>query len=409
MKFFYQSRSKNGELKKGIVEAETRKAALEALEKQGFYVTSLKQEPTTKLKKDIKIKIPFIREVPQKEIVAFTRQLSVMLRSAIPPLQAIKAQASQIKNQRFQEILWRMVQSIEMGTPLSQAFALSPQVFNQFFVSMVKSGEATGKVADSLFYLADHLEEEYNFNQKVFGAMIYPIFILFALVAAFFLAIFFIVPKLRDILESFSGNLPWATKLIIGLSDFIKAGGWIGFLFVLGAIAALPVILKKNKEAKILYDTLILKAPVLGVFLKKVYLVRFIENLSVLISAGLPINQALNITHDIVGNTVYQKIIGEISERVAKGEKISAVVFEKPNQIPPFVSQMISTGEETGKLDETLMDAVRFYRQEIERTTANLTTIIEPVLILVIGVAIAIFAVSIFVPLFKIGMGGMSG
>ncbi|MDD5738750.1 MAG: type II secretion system F family protein [Candidatus Pacebacteria bacterium] len=409
MRFFYQSRSKIGELKKGIVEAESKKAALEALEKYGLYVTSLKQEPTTKLKKDINIKIPFLKEVPQKEIVAFTRQLSVMLRSAIPPLQAIKAQASQIKNQRFQAILWKMVQSIEMGTPLSQALALSPQVFNQFFISMVKSGEATGKVADSLFYLADHLEEEYNFNQKVFGAMIYPIFILFALTAAFFLAIFFIVPKLREILESFTGNLPWATKLIIGLSDFIKAGGWIGFLLVFGAIAALPVVLKKNKEAKIAYDSLILKVPVLGKFFAKVYLVRFTENLSVLISAGLPINQALNITYDIVGNTVYQKIIKEISDRVAKGEKISAVVFEKPNQIPPFVSQMISTGEETGKLDETLMDAVRFYRQEIERTTANLTTIIEPVLILIIGVAIAIFAVSIFIPLFKIGMGGMTG
>ncbi|MEK7104249.1 MAG: type II secretion system F family protein, partial [Patescibacteria group bacterium] len=409
MKFSYQSRSKSGESKKGVIEAESRKKALETLEKYGFYVTSLKEEATERLKKSINIRIPFLKEVPQKEVVAFTRQLSVMLKSAIPPLQAIKAQASQIKNQKFQEVLWRMVQGVEMGTPLSQAFALSPKIFNQFFVSMVKSGEATGKVADSLLYLADHLEEEYNFNQKVIGAMIYPIFILFALVAAFFLAIFFIVPKLKDILESFSGNLPWATKIILGLSDFIKGGGWIGFLFVFGVIVALPAILKKNKEVKIVYDKLILKMPVLGKFFSKVYLVRFTENLSVLISAGLPINQALNITHDIVGNTVYQKIIKEISERVSKGEKISAVAFENPNQIPPFVSQMISTGEETGKLDETLMDAVKFYRQEIERTAANLTTIIEPLMIMIIGIAIAIFAVSIFIPLFKIGMGGMEG
>lgn len=409
MKFFYQSRSKQGEEKKGVIEADSRKTALETLEKYGFFVTSLKEEEKQRLKKNINIKIPFLKEVPQKQIVAFTRQLSVMLRSAIPPLQALKAQSSQIKNQRFQEILVRMTQSIEMGSPLSQAFGLYPNVFNQFFVSMIKSGEATGKVSDSLLYLANHLEEEYNFNQKVLGAMIYPAFIVFALIAAFFLAIFFILPKMKDILESFSGNLPWATKLILFLADFIMGGGWVIIIFFIAVIAILPVILKKNKEAKIIYDKVILKVPFLGKFFSKVYLVRFTENLSVLVSSGLPINQALNITHDIVGSTVYKKIIKEISERVAKGEKISAVAMEHSDNIPPFVTQMIATGEETGKLDETLMDAVRFYRQEIERTAANLTTIIEPLMIMVVGVAIAIFAVAIFIPLFKIGMGGMEG
>ena len=409
MKFLYQSRTKQGEEKKGIIEADSKKTALETLEKYGFFVTSLKEENQQRLKKNINIKIPFIKEVPQKEIVAFTRQLSVMLKSAIPPLQAIKAQSNQMKNQKFREILFRMTQSIEMGSPLSQAFGLYPNVFNQFFVSMIKSGEATGKVSDSLSYLADHLEEDYNFNQKVMGAMIYPAFIVFALVAAFFLAIFFILPKMKEILESFSGNLPWATKLILNLSDFIMGGGWVIIMFFIAVLAVLPVILKKNKEAKIIYDKVILKMPILGKFFSKVYLVRFTENLSVLISSGLPINQALNITYDIVGSTVYKKIIKEISDRVARGEKISAVVLEHQNRIPPFVTQMIATGEETGKMDETLMDAVRFYRQEIERTADNLTAIIEPVMIMVVGVAIAIFAIAIFIPLFKIGMGGMEG
>lgn len=409
MKFFYQSRTKQGEEKKGIIEADSKKTALETLEKYGFYVTSLKEEEKKRLKKSINIKIPFLREVPQKEIVAFTRQLSVMFKSAIPPLQAIKAQSNQMKNHKFQEIILKMTQSIEMGSPLSQAFGLYPNVFNQFFVSMIKSGEATGKVADSLSYLADHLEEEYNFNQKVFGAMIYPAFIVFALLAAFVLAIFFIIPKMKDVLESFAGKLPWATRVILNLADFVMEGGWVIIIFFMVVVAVLPLILKKNKEVKIIYDKVILKLPILGKFFSKVYLVRFTENLSVLVSAGLPINQALNITHDIVGNTVYKKIIKDISDRVAKGEKISAVALKYPKNIPPFVTQMIATGEETGKMDETLMDAVRFYRQEIERTASNLTTIIEPVMIMVVGVAIAIFAVAIFIPLFKIGMGGMEG
>ncbi|MFH0739909.1 MAG: type II secretion system F family protein [bacterium] len=409
MKFFYQSRTKEGEEKKGIIEADSKKTALETLEKHGFYVTSLKEEEKRGIKRNLNIKIPFLREVPQKEIVAFTRQLAVMLRSAIPPLQALKAQSNQMKNQRFQEILSKMAQSIEMGSPLSQAFGLYPNVFNQFFVSMIKSGEATGKVASSLSYLADHLEEEYNFNHKVFGALIYPAFIVFALIAAFVLAIFFIIPKMKEVLEAFSGKLPWATKMIFSLADFVMGGGWIVIVFFLIVIPILPLIFKKNKQVKTIYDRVILRAPLLGKFFAKIYLVRFTENLSVLVSAGLPINQALSIVQEIVGNTVYKKIIKDISDRVAKGEKISVVALEHPKYIPPFVTQMIATGEETGKMDETLMDAVRFYRREIERTADNLATIIEPIMILGVGIAIAIFAIAIFIPLFKIGMGGMEG
>ncbi|MDD5433436.1 MAG: type II secretion system F family protein [Candidatus Pacebacteria bacterium] len=407
MKFSYQARTKQGEVKKGTVEAASHKTALEILEKHDFFVTSLEEEKNKGLNLKINIRIPFLKEVPQKEIVAFTRQLSVMLKSAIPPLQALKALSNQTAHQRFQEILWRMAQSIETGSPLSQAFGLYPNIFDQFFVSMIKSGEATGKVADALVYLADHLERDYNFNQKVWGAMVYPAFIVVALIGAFLLAIFFILPRLKDIFMAFSGKLPWATRAVLSLSDFFRGGGLVFVLFFLAVAAFLPVIMKKNKNVKRIYDQAILFVPILGKFFSKIYLVRFTENLSVLVSAGLPINQALNITHDIVGNTVYQKIIKEISERVAKGERISAVVFEYPRYIPPFVTQMISTGEETGRMDDTLMDAVNFYRQAIERTAANLTTIIEPILILVIGIAIAIFAIAIFVPLFRMGLEGM--
>ncbi len=152
-----------------------------------------------------------------------------------------------------------------------------------------------------------------------------------------------------------------------------------------------------------------MKIPVLGDFYRKIYLTRFAENLSVLISAGLPITQALKITEDIVENSVYKKIIREAQEKVARGERISEVFRAYPEQVPSFISQMISTGEETGRLEETLMDVVNFYRQEIERTAANLTTILEPALILTLGIGIAILAVSIFIPLFKIGMGGFGG
>ncbi len=406
MRFSYQARTKQGENKKGVIEASSRKAALEILEKYGFYVTSLQE---LKSKTSIKIELPFLPSVSQKDLVAFARQFAVMLKSAIPPLQALKAQANQARNKKLQEVILKMAQGIETGSPLSQVFALHPKIFNPFFISIIKSGEATGKVADSLTYLADHLEREYNFNQKVRGAMIYPAFVVAVFIGAFFLTTFFIVPKLTEILKSFSGKLPLSTRIMMSLSGFVRQGGWVVILAVSVILFLSPLFFKRNKRTQPVYDKFVLRLPILGAFTAKVNLVRFAENLSVLISAGLPITQALSITRDIMTNSVYKNIIKKTEERVAKGEKISSVTVEYPRSVPSFVTQMIATGEETGRLEETLMDIVNFYRQETERTASNLTTIIEPILILIMGIGIAVLAVSIFIPLFKIGMGGTAG
>lgn len=387
-----------------MVEASTEKVALDILEKYGLYVTSLKKESGRNL---LNLQLSLFKRISQKDVVVFTRQFGVMLKSAIPPLKALRAQVAQTSNSSFREKILRMAEGIETGSSLSQVFAIHPQVFDPFYISIIKSGEATGKVADSLNYLADHLERDYNLRQKVRGAMIYPAFIIVVFIGAFFLVTFFIVPKLTEILRSFSGKLPISTRMLIFLSDFVKKGGWILLFVLIGVLFFLPQYLKRAAKTKKYYDTFILKVPILGPFLKKVFLVRFAENLSVLISAGLPITQALSITKEIMGNAVYEDILAKIEERVSKGEKISSICREYPKYVTPFVAQMVSTGEETGRLENTLMDVVNFYREEIERTTDNLTSILEPLLILVLGIGIAILAVSIFIPLFKIGMGGM--
>ena len=403
MKFSYKARTKEGKIQRGTIETSSRKGALGILEKYGFHVTSLKEKGKERfLGKEISL----ARRISQKDIVIFTRQFGVMLKSAIPPVETLRAQVAQTSNPDFREKILRMAESVETGSALSQAFSLYPKVFSPFYVSIIKSGEATGKVANSLNYLADHLEREYNLYQKIKGALIYPAFVIMVFVAAFFLVTFFIVPKLTEILTTFTGKLPLATRLLMSLSEFVRKGGWILILFILGGLFFLPQYLKRSRKTNEFYDKISLKIPILGDFYKKIYLTKFAENLSVLISAGLPITQALKITRDIIDNSIYKKIIKEAEERVARGERISSVLSEYPKQIPPFLCQMISTGEETGRIEETLMDVVNFYRQEIERTAANLTTILEPVLILVLGIGIAILAVSIFIPLFKIGMGG---
>lgn len=403
MKFVYKARGKEGKEQKGIIEASSKKNALEVLERHGLYVTSLRPETGGLFSK----KLDLSAFISAKDVVMFTRQFSIMLKSAIPPLEALKAQINQTKNPQFKDKIIKMAETVETGGSLSRAFSLHPKVFDPFFVSIVKSGEATGKVADSLNYLADHLEHSHNLKSKIRSAMIYPAFIITVFIAAFFLVTFFIVPRLTEILASFTGNLPLSTRAMMALSNFTRKGGWVLVLAVLCVLFFLPYIAKRFKPTRELYDKLTLRIPVLGGFKRKVYLTQFSENLSVLIAAGLPITQALKITKEIIDNSVYRAIIEAAEQRVARGEKISTVFSGYPKDIPPFIIQMIATGEETGRIEETLMDAVRFYQESIERIAANLTTILEPVLILVLGIGIAILAVSLFIPLFQIGMGSM--
>jgi len=402
MRFSYKARTKQGEVKRGTIEASSRKTALDILEKYGLYVTSLKELKRGSL---WNLNIALTRVSP-KDLIIFTRQFGVMLKSAIPPIRALKSQVAQTKNPVFREKLVRMAEGLETGSSLSQVFASHPDVFDNFFVSIVKSGEATGKVADSLNYLAEHLERDFNLSQKIRGALIYPAFVIVVFIGAFFLVSFFIVPKLTEILQAFSGDLPWTTRGMMALSSFVRKGGWVVLAAFLVFLFLSPIIFRKNEKTRGHFDRLLLRLPIIGSFLKKVSLVRFAENFSVLISAGLPITQALGITKDIISSTVYKKIMQEAEAKVAKGEKISSVFKNHPAEVYSFVTQMVLTGEETGRLDTILMDVVRFYREEIERTTSNLTTILEPVLILALGVGIAILAISIFIPLFQIGMGG---
>ncbi len=405
MRFNYKARTEEGEVQKGIIEASSKNSAVYLLEKNNLFVIDLTEELGASF-----LGINFeLKKTSLKDISAFTRQFAVMLKSGISPVEALRSQVAQITNSNYRKKIMRIAETVEGGGSLSQGFAMFPGLFDSFYVSVLKSGEATGKMADSLEYLARHLEREYNFQKQVKGAMIYPAFVVAVFIGVFFLAVFFIMPKLNEILENFSGNLPAVTKIMMKLSELTRQGGWIIVIIILVVLFLLPKILTKRKETRDLYYRFILKVPILGDFQKKLNLTSFAENLSVLISSGLPITQGLKIVKDILKNSVYKNIMAETEDRVAKGEKISAVFTEHSKEIPTFVQQMVRTGEETGSLDESLKSVVGFYREEIERTTDNLTTILEPVLILFLGIGIAVLAVAVFIPLFKVGMGGVGG
>jgi len=406
MKFTYKARTKEGRVQNGIIEASSEKSALDLLAKYELYATSLREISKADF---LTQNIVFNRKVAQKDILLFTRQLGTMLKSAIPPLEAFRAQVAQAENPNLREKILRMAESLETGSSLSRVFAMFPKIFSPFFVNIIKSGEATGKVADSLQYLAEHLDRDYAFKQKIQTAMVYPAFIVLVFLGSFGLVVFYILPKLSDILRTFSGKLPWMTVLLLNFSDFMQKGGWILLPLLVIPIMVIPVFLKRSKSFKIFWHKNSLKLPLLGDFFKKYYLTQIAENLSVLVSSGIPITQSIRITHDIIANSTYQKILEETELRVTRGEKISAVFNQYPKQFPSFVTQMVSTGESTGKLDSTLMEMVVFYRQEIERSLEKLMALLEPILLMVLGAGVGILAFAVFVPLFNLGMGGTEG
>jgi len=396
MKYIYQARTKEGKMETGTVEATSKEAAAGLLQKYNIFVTSIKEQSPLILRTE---NIGFLNKISKKDLAIFSRQLAVMVQSRVPVTQSLKSLSIQTKNPGFKEKILKIAQLIEEGNPLSEAFATFPDVFNIFYVSLIKTGEASGKISESLYYLSDHLEREDDISSQIKGAMIYPAFVIVILLVVIPLVIFFVMPKLVDLLKQTTVKPPLFTSMMINFYSFLASYGWVlfvGFFF----FAVFIFYYFTTKEGKKRYDEFSLKIPFLGGFLKKTFLIRFAESISTLIGAGLSINNALKITKDTVGNSVYKKILAETEEGVSQGEKISSVLVRYPDYAPPFVVQMIQVGEETGTLDKNLMEIVNFYNKEVKRAVETFTALLEPVLIVVMGIIVALLAVSILEPLY---------
>jgi len=380
----------------GAVEASSKEAAALLLQKYNIFVTSIKEQTPLIFRTE---SMGFLNKVSKKDLAIFSRQLSVMLQSRVPVTQSLKSLAVQTKNPSFKEKILKISQLVEEGNLLSGAFGAFPEIFNVFYVSLIKTGEASGKISGSLLYLSDHLEREHDISAQLKGAMIYPIFVLAVLFTVIPIIIFFVMPRLIDLLKETTSKPPVFTQLMIGFYSFLANYGWVllvGFIFLVLFI----IYYFTTKEGKKRYDQLSLKVPFFGGFLKKIFLIRFAENISTLIGAGLSINKALQITRDTVGNSVYRKILTETEERVSEGERISSVLVKYPDYAPPFVVQMIQVGEDTGTLDKNLMEIVNFYNKEVKRAVEMFSALLEPVLIIFLGIVVAFLAVSVIGPLY---------
>jgi len=399
MRFSYQARTKEGKIQSGVIEASSEEAALEVLHKNELYPTLIEK---IQIKPVLFQEIKLFKRISYKEIVVFSRQLATMLDSKVPPAEALDALADQTRNPDFQEKIYKISANIREGVPLSRAFFRYPKIFSTFYVNMVKSGEVSGNLTEVLERIADHLEKDYYLRSKTIGAMIYPAIVLTVFVLIFIVLMLFVIPGLTKVLTEAGKELPLVTKIVIAISNFFVSYWWI-ILLILVAIFAFFYFYLKTREAKETLARVSLNLPILGNFLKNLYLARFAENLSTLIVAGIPIAQALEVTSDLIGNYTYQRIILQVRDRVIKGESISSVLERFPEEIPPLFVQMAAVGERTGRLSTTLMNIVRFYQREIDTFIDSLSSIIEPILIIGLALMVGFLAASVFLPLYQIG------
>lgn len=398
MKFVFKAKNNQGQVKEGIVEAIDPKAAAAILERNDLVPISIVEQ-----KKSFGI----VREIQKiwegvtpKELVIFFQQLSTLIGAHVPVVSALRTIEDQTENRFFRIILKEMADDIEDGIQFSVAIEKHPDVFTTLTTSMIRSGETSGELQRAIDTIAKNIEKNYQLAGKIKGALYYPVFVLGVAGVIGFLVVTFILPKITVMIKDLNVPVPWYTAFLIWLGDFMNAWWW-AVLLAIGSLVGGAMYYARTPAGTSEWQQIILKIPVIGVLARSIYITRFSENLGALLDSGIPVVRALIITSQVVGNEVFEKIILKSADEVKAGGTISTV-FLQSVEFPPIVSQMIRIGEETGSLANVLESVAKFYNQEVETTTRSLTTLIEPILIVFLGIGVGILVVGVLLPIYNI-------
>jgi len=397
-KFKYQARNKIGELQVGFVEGPSKEAAANILTSHELFILSIESTEKRNIAQSL---FGFLSRVKIKDLMIFTRQLATLLESEMPLNGALQSLYQQTRNQTLKESVFQILQDVESGLSLSQALERQRPIFSDFYVSMVRSAEVTGRLEESMLFLASYLEREARWKGKIANAMIYPavLLALFVIVAVVMIVVVF--PKIQPVFQESNVALPFITQLLLGGGTFLLSWWWVVILIVAG-VTFIVVDYFKTQEGKAVANQLILIAPVFGELFKKIYIARFAQSFSVLIKGGIPITQAIEIASSTIGNVVYAEVLKTVAEQVRGGALFSQLLSEYPKYFPIMISQMAAIGEMTGRVDEMMAKIADFYDNEVNDTMANLSELIQPILILVIGILIALLFASILLPIYNL-------
>lgn len=396
IQFNYKAKDKSGVTVTGVVESPSVAVAAHTLQEHGLLVISLAEKREFNLKS---LKLSF-NGVSGQELSTFTRLLATMLKAGLPLVDALSNLSFQVKNSTFKEVILSILHDVQSGGSLSVAMTRYPKVFNVLYVSLIKSGEASGKAEESMEKLAQMLEDEQEFRGKVKGAMIYPIIVTLAMIGVGLFMITTIIPKIATVYKDFNAELPLPTKILIGISDIVRNYFIIVVIFGVVGFMAFKAF-RKNPASDFLINNAMLKMPILGELQTDVNLTVMNRTLGTLINAGVSILDALKIVSQAQDNNYLRQGIEQAAADVEKGLPFSGSIQRNP-KFPIIMSQLCAIGEETGTLGESLMRVSKYYQESSERRVKALTASLEPIMIIVMGVMVGGLAIAVLMPMFNL-------
>ncbi len=397
--YSYKAKDPKGQVIVGSLEAETVNAVISRLQAMGYFPVCIENESEKKHTAAVVAK-KFARRVSINDLATFNRQLADLLSSGIPLVRALGVIQNQTANETLVEIIAQIAQDVAGGDSLAGAMAKHPKVFSKLYVAMVRSGEAGGMLDVVLSRLADFAETEAEVRAKIKAALAYPVVMVIAGIGAVTILMTVVMPKILKIYGELNQTLPWPTQALIAVSDALRTY-WPFFLGgIVAAVAAFWRLLK-SPEGKRAFDRLIVKIPLLGPMIVKREIANFARTFGSLLHNGVSILPALEIVHEVLTNTVVADEVAKIPEHVTQGEGVAGPL-KRSNVFPPVVVNMIAIGEETGRLDEVLLKVARSYEMEVERAVKTLTSLIEPLIILGMGIVVGFIVIAMLLPIFSI-------
>lgn len=392
--YIWRGRTEDGIIVTGETEAENEGEVLLALRKSGIIPRYVRE-------KTEKRAFTFGRVSP-KDILFFTRQFATLFTSGVPVVQAFDALTEQIKNKTFKKVLIQMRNDIEKGSSLADAMKRHPRIFSSLFVNMVRAGEEGGMLDKVLQRMAEYFEKMIKLKRKIVGAMIYPSLVIAVAVAVVAIIMIFVIPTFAKLFSEMGLDLPLPTRITIAMSNFMAKSGIFIFFGIAGFFIFLK-FLRRSEKGKKLTDRVFLKIPLLGAILLKSSLSRFSRTLGTLLGSGVPILSSMEISARASGNKIIEDVVIEMKEDITAGKSLTEVLKSKPEIFPPIFIQMVSVGESTGATDEMLNKVADFYDEEVDNAVANLMSMLEPALIVFLGITIGFIVVSLYLPIFKLG------
>jgi type IV pilus assembly protein PilC len=394
-RFKYSARDKDGKEVKSDIEARDSAAVADILHDRGLIVVSIKEVGAFDLSRLQEINIG---GVPMKEKVVFMRQMATMIGAGLPLNRALEIMVEQATNPKFKKVLKDVSDSVQSGKSLSTAFREQDDVFDSITLNLIEAGEESGNLEIILGKLATELEEKDSLNRKIKSAMIYPTIILVVIIAVVLVMMLVLIPSMSDIYKDFDAELPWVTRMLISISDFVVGYWWaiiVGILFLYLGFR----YYRSTEKGRKTIDKVILKLPIVGKLVSKTQIAQFTRILALLLSSGLSIVKALELTGQSLGNSVFKDVVLDARDEVEKGGPL-AIPIARSEYFPLLVSSMISVGEETGEIDAVLDKVSQYYKEEVDMATSNLSTILEPLLLIIMGGAVGFIALGVYMPMF---------